>query len=159
MMKRNFNLSIIIVCHWMTITRIVCQLLTIATTFSVKIMMIATWKLLKLTKYLLLSNFDGILMTIATKKIWKPKACTKFFFSWNMMTTCKDLLKWFGYRAYSLGLKRPSLAISTNWSFSFNLSIIIVCHWMTIAHIVCQLLTIATTFSWLIWVISMLLSS
>jgi hypothetical protein len=35
----------------MTIAHIVCQLLTIATTFSVKIMMIATWKLLKLTKY------------------------------------------------------------------------------------------------------------
>ena len=51
------------------------------------------------------------------------------------------------FSSYSLGLKRPSLAISTNLSFSFNLSIITVCHWMTIAHIVCQLLTIATTFS------------
>lgn len=51
------------------------------------------------------------------------------------------------FSSYSLGLKRPSLAISTNRSFSFNLSITIVCHWMTIAHIVCQVLTIATTFS------------
>ena len=55
------------------------------------------------------------------------------------------------FSSYSLGLKRPSLAISTNLSFSFNLSIIIVCRWTTIAHIhvhvVCQLLTIATTFS------------
>ena len=32
------------------------------------------------------------------------------------------------FSSYSLGLKRPSLAISTNWSFSFNLSIIIVCY-------------------------------
>ena len=32
------------------------------------------------------------------------------------------------FSSYSLGLKRPSLAISTNRSFSFNLSIIIVCH-------------------------------
>ena len=31
------------------------------------------------------------------------------------------------FSSYSLGLKRPSLAISTNRSFSFNLSIIIVC--------------------------------
>jgi hypothetical protein len=42
------------------------------------------------------------------------------------------------FSSYSLGLKRPSLAISTNWSFRFNLSIIIVCHWIIITHIVCQ---------------------
>ena len=34
----------------------------------------------------------------------------------------------FSFSSYSLGLKRPSLAISTNWLFSFNLCIIIVCH-------------------------------
>ena len=32
------------------------------------------------------------------------------------------------FSSYSLGLKKPSLAVSTNWSFSFNLNIINVCH-------------------------------
>ena len=63
------------------------------------------------------------------------------------------------FLSYSLGLKRPSLAILTNRSFSFNLSITIVCHWMTIAHIVCQVLTIATTFSVKIMMIATSLSS
>jgi hypothetical protein len=53
------------------------------------------------------------------------------------------------FSSYSLDLKRPSLAISTNRSFSFNLSIIIVC----------QVLTIATTFSVKIMMIATSLSS
>jgi hypothetical protein len=53
------------------------------------------------------------------------------------------------FSSYSLDLKRPSLAISTNRSFSFNLSI----------TIVCQVLTIATTFSVKIMMIATSLSS
>ena len=53
------------------------------------------------------------------------------------------------FSSYSLDLKRPSLAISTNRSFSFNLSI----------TIVCQVLTIATAFSVKIMMIATSLSS
>ena len=41
-----------IVCYLITFRNIeVCQLLTLATTLSVKILMLATWNLLNLTKY------------------------------------------------------------------------------------------------------------
>jgi hypothetical protein len=54
------------------------------------------------------------------------------FYFQQFFTVVKSNVSFSSYTC-SLGLKRLSLALSTNWSFSFNLSIIIVCHWMIIA--------------------------